>query len=99
MINGLADKLKTLRKNNNLTRKQVSELLGISVSNMAHYEAGERVPSIKNLIKLASLYKVSVDYLLGCDNNSANMLSLNGLTPKQIKTVKSVVECFHGINK
>lgn len=54
MLENLGDKLKTLRVNNQLTRKQVAELIGVSVSTIGLYESNERLPSIPVLVKLAS---------------------------------------------
>lgn len=96
MLQNLGDKLKSARVNNNLSRNQVAELIGVSVSMIGHYETGERVPSVETLLKLASQYKVSIDYLLGNTTNS-NSLSLDGLTYKQIQAVKQIVDCFRNL--
>ncbi len=96
MLQNLGDKLKSARVNNNLSRNQVAELIGVSVSMIGHYETGERVPSVEILLKLASRYKVSIDYLLG-NNTNSNSLSLDGLTYKQIQAVKQIVECFRNL--
>ena len=47
------------------TQRQVAEYLGISQPSYIRYENGSSEPTLENLIKLAELYKVSVDYLLG----------------------------------
>lgn len=96
MLQNLGDKLKSARVNNNLSRNQVAELIGVSVSMIGHYETGERVPSVEILLKLASRYKVSIDYLLG-NNTNSNSLSLDGLTYKQIQAVKQIVDCFRNL--
>ena len=96
MLQNLGDKLKSARVNNNLSRNQVAELIGVSVSMIGHYETGERVPSVETLLKLASRYKVSIDYLLG-NNTNSNSLSLDGLTYKQIQAMKQIVECFRNL--
>lgn len=93
MIENLGKKLESLRISSKLSRKQVAELLGISVSMVGLYETDQRLPSLKILIKLAAHYKVSVDYLLGT-HIERNVLSLDGLTDKQIQVLKQTVECF-----
>jgi transcriptional regulator with XRE-family HTH domain len=98
MLENLGDKLKTLRVNNQLTRKQVAELIGVSVSTIGLYESNERLPSIPVLVKLASQYKTSVDYLLNIDTSNKSVLSLDGLTDKQIKALKMTAECFRNSN-
>ena len=98
MLENLGDKLKTLRVKNQLTRKQVAELVGVSVSTIGLYESNERLPSIPVLVKLASQYKTSVDYLLNIDTSNKSVLSLDGLTDKQIKALKMTAECFRNSN-
>ena len=98
MFEDLGNKLKTLRLNSNLSRKQIAELIGVSVSMVGLYESGERLPSLHMIVKLAAQYKVSVDYLLDCNTGVADSLSLDGLTDKQIKALKLTVDCFRGQN-
>lgn len=54
-----------LRKLNNLTQKQVASQLGISQPSYIRYENGKAEPSLENLVKLADLFDVSIDYLCG----------------------------------
>ncbi|MBO5337519.1 MAG: helix-turn-helix transcriptional regulator [Lachnospiraceae bacterium] len=98
MIKNLGYKLKTLRVNNQLSRKQVADLVGVSVSTIGLYESDERLPSLPVLVKLATQYKTSVDYLLGVESVGKDMLSLDGLTDKQIKALKMTAECFRNQN-
>ncbi len=56
--------LKKLRKNEKLTQEEISGLLDVDRSNVANYEAGKRLPPIESLIKIASHFKVSLDYLI-----------------------------------
>lgn len=94
MLNNLGNKLKIARVNQNLSRKQVAELVGISSSTIGLYESGERLPSLAVLVKLATHYKVSIDYLLDLDHSNKQSLSLDGLTDKQIKALKLTADCF-----
>lgn len=94
MINGLNKRLQMSRINCNLSRKQVSELLDVSESLIGLYENASRQPSLNTLMKLASIYKVSTDYLLGCDNTEQEQLSLSGLTASQKQALKLTAKCF-----
>lgn len=53
------------RKLNKMTQRQVAEHLGISQPSYIRYENGSAQPTLENLVKLADLFDVSVDYLLG----------------------------------
>ncbi|MCI8283955.1 MAG: helix-turn-helix transcriptional regulator [Firmicutes bacterium] len=59
------DRLKELRKNSTFTQKELANNLGISVTAYQYYEAGKNQPSIENLIKLADMFNVTLDYLTG----------------------------------
>lgn len=64
------EKLKLLRKQRNLTQTDVANHLKITVSAYGNYELGQRSPTPETLIKLADFFGVSVDYLLGLDDNT-----------------------------
>ena len=58
-------KMKELREQRRLTQKQVAELLEISRSSYAKYEAEKRELPAEVLIKLVRFYKTSADYIVG----------------------------------
>lgn len=59
------EKLIEQRKLNNYTQRQLAEYLQIAQPSYIRYEKGTSEPSLENLVKLADLFDVSVDYLLG----------------------------------
>lgn len=58
-------RLKDLRTENTMTRAQLAERLNISVRLVSYWENGERECNFDMLVKLAQIFDVSVDYLLG----------------------------------
>ena len=54
-----------LRKLNRFTQREVAQRLGISQPSYIRYEDGSAEPTLENLVKIADLYDVSVDFLLG----------------------------------
>lgn len=54
-----------LRKLNRFTQREVAQRLGISQPSYIRYENGSAEPTLENLVKIADLYDVSVDFLLG----------------------------------
>lgn len=54
-----------LRKLNRFTQREVAQHLGISQPSYIRYENGSAEPTLENLVKIADLYDVSVDFLLG----------------------------------
>lgn len=98
MIQGLDKRLQISRINCNLTRKQVAELVGVSESLIGLYESASRQPSLSTLVKLATQYHVTTDYLLGFESVNQDTLSLTGLTSKQIQALTLTAQCFRDRN-
>ena len=59
------ERLIELRKQFNLTQRQLAEKLGITQPSYIRYEIGNSEPTLENLVKLADIFDVSVDFLLG----------------------------------
>lgn len=59
------DILKSLRTQYNMSQQDVSNKLNINRSTYARYESSSTQPDFDTLIKLADLYNVSIDYILG----------------------------------
>lgn len=89
MVN-MGNKLKTLRMQKKLTQKQVAERIGLAISAVSSYEAGTRYPSYEVLIKLARIYHVSTDYLLGMTEK--RIVDTTGLNEEEVATVSQLVE-------
>jgi len=60
-----AERLKELRERRGLSQYKLAELLGVSPSTVAAWEVGRNEPSYDMLRKIADVFEVSVDYLLG----------------------------------
>ena len=60
-----AERLKTLRKQVKLTQAQIAEKLNISQQAYASWERGVKKPTQENLVKIAQVLNVTVDYLVG----------------------------------
>lgn len=60
-----SERLKKLRKDTGLTQVDVASKLGISQQAYASWERGVKKPTQDNLVKIAQVLNVSVDYLVG----------------------------------
>jgi len=60
----ISERLKTLRKLNNLSQDNVAKYLEIQRTTISQYESGDLIPPTLNIIKLAKLYNVTTDYIL-----------------------------------
>jgi len=65
-------RLRALRKNKDLSQKELSEKLGISVASISHYENNDKKPKSELIIKLSNFYNVSADYILGLSDIKDN---------------------------
>lgn len=82
--------LKKLRLQEGLTQQQLADKLGVTKSVVSYYELQERSPSPEVLTKLASIFHVTTDSLLGIER-SGDYVDLSGLDEEDIVTVKRLV--------
>ena len=60
----MKNRIKSLREDNDLTQKQISEFLNVSQVAYSYYEINKRAIPVELLSKLADFYGTSIDYLL-----------------------------------
>jgi transcriptional regulator with XRE-family HTH domain len=63
------DRIHLLREKHALTQEELAGRLGISRASLSHYETSRREPDYETMNKIATFFKVSIDYLLGRSNN------------------------------
>ena len=81
----LSEKLRELRKKMGLTQNDVAVQIGVSRVGYTQYELGKREPDYEILKKIAKIFNVSLDYLLGM----TEMLSPQELIiPDELKNVR-----------
>lgn len=91
--------LKELRLQSGMTQKDLALLIGVTKSVISYYELSERSPSPEILIKLASVFHVSADYLLGIDSQGSPSLDLSGLNQEDISLLRQTAELLRKKNK
>lgn len=73
MINDMFSfRLRELRENRHLNRTTLGELCGIGKNAIGQYERQEKTPTLKTLLILADYFQVSLDYLVGRQENPKN---------------------------
>ena len=68
-----ADRISELRRNHNLTQKQLAANTGISEISVKSYEGRRRQPAHDAIIALADFFNVSLDYLVGRSDNPVRL--------------------------
>ena len=71
---------KKLRAKVNLTQSEVAKILNLNRSTISQWERGNAIPDQILLPKLANLYNVSTDYLLGVENEKNIIVIQNELS-------------------
>ncbi len=69
-----SERLKELRKQAHLTQVELASKLGIVQSSYADWERGKKKPTQENLVKIAQILDVSVDYLVGNSEEKSDEL-------------------------
>lgn len=86
-------RLKELRQNLHCTQEKIANDLNIARTTYRNYENGDREPSLEFLIKIADYFDISLDYLLGRQNN--NLLFIDSLSPAK----KELISMIKGLNE
>lgn len=63
----LGKRIKTLRKENNLTQEELGKIINVTKVSICCYEKETRIPTLETLIALAKVFKVDINYFLGND--------------------------------
>lgn len=63
--NKIGDNIRVLRKKNGLLQKDLADQLNITRQALSNYKVGKRIPDIFELIRMAEIFKVSVDEIIG----------------------------------
>lgn len=70
-------RLKELRKENRITQKELAKHLNLTANSICEWENMRSEPNISTLIKIASLFQCSIDYLVGREDDLGNIVIQN----------------------
>ena len=62
-------RIRDLREDSDKTQQEIADYLGTSQTMYARYERGANELPLRHLVRLADLYNVSTDYILGRTND------------------------------
>ena len=80
----ISENIKNLRKAHSLTQEQMAEALGVTVGAVYKWEAGLSMPEIKLIMEIADFFEISVDTLLGYEQQ-------NGSVENRIQRIKQCI--------
>ena len=71
--------LVSLMEENNMKQNVVADQIGVSEVTISRYISGKRTPRLDIIIKIANLFNVSTDFLLGISSNPNQLTSSGNL--------------------
>ncbi len=83
--------LKELRKKNKITQEQLAQIIGVERSSIGKYESPTKpvIPSSDILMRMAEYFNVSIDYLMGRENET---LQPEKKQTKEEKDIEKIID-------
>lgn len=85
----LSENIKKLRIANGLSQVELAKKLGVTKQCVSNWENDNVMPSIDMLVKIANLFKVSTDHILGIDEKK--YLEITGLSDDQLAHIQAII--------
>lgn len=74
VIHLFGDRLRELRKNNNLTQDDIAKMFNVTNNAVYSWEVGKSQPSMEIIVALAKYFNVTTDYLLGLNQDDLDKI-------------------------
>lgn len=97
MVNCLNSTIRQLRITHGFSQVEFAKLIGVTKQCVSNWENDNVLPSIEMLIKIADLFQVSTEYLLGRSHKIT--LDVSDLTADQIGHISLVIRDLSLLNK
>ncbi len=90
------DNLRAIRKLRGYTQQELAKQLNYGSSTISNYESGHNQPNIQDLVRMAKILSVSMDCLLGVEENSLEFVEwktkYDGLSAEQKQELVKFME-------
>ena len=96
MLNSLNENIRSLRLAQGMNQVEFANLLGVTKQCVSNWENDNVLPSIEMLSKIADVFNVRTDYLLG--RESMNYLDVSKLTNEQIGHISLIIKDYESLN-
>lgn len=100
-----AERLKSLRNEKGLTQTELADMLSFGRTAIANYESGRNKPDPVVLSKLAEIFDVTTDYLIGVSNvrkpkgitrfHLKDSMEVQDLPPEAIEEFENMLDYLH----
>lgn len=96
MLHSLNENIRTMRMARGMSQVEFAKLIGVTKQCVSNWENDNVIPSIEMLVKIADIFNVRTDLLLGRD--SVEVIDVSGLTDEQRGHVALIVKDFELLN-
>ncbi len=86
----LNENIRKLRQARNLSQVDLGRMLGVTKQSVSNWENDNIPPSVDMLLRIAEVFSVSTDYLLGL--NERQYIEVTGLSNKQIAHIAAIID-------
>lgn len=90
------ERIRTLRKERNMTLRDLAEKLNIPFTTLGNYEREDREPNVSTFLALSDFFGVSIDYLTGNQKGGKSGMTQNKfevrLLPFEVKLTSTAAE-------
>ena len=97
MIYSLNENIKRLRTSHGMSQVEFAKLVGVTKQCVSNWENDNVLPSIDMLVKIAELFKVRTDFLLGRESDA--YIDVSALTEEQRGHISLIVADLEKRNK
>lgn len=92
MNTNIGENIKKLRTAKNMTQTELAERINITKATVSSYENNTRMPSYDVLLKIASIFHVTTDNLLGFSNKY--VVDVSNLNQRQRNIVNEIIRLY-----
>lgn len=82
-------RIKELRLSKGLSQNELAKVVGCNQTAVGKYERAQLEPNIHALNKLADFFNVSIDYLVGREDDFGNVSTKSNVTEKEARLLKA----------
>ncbi len=97
MLYGLNENIKKLRLSHGMNQVEFAKLVGVTKQCVSNWENDNVLPSVEMLLKIADVFRVSTDFLLG--REATAVINVSGLNDVQIGHISLLINDLSEKNK
>ena len=86
----LSQQIRALRTSRKMSQVELAKALGVTKQSVSNWENDNIQPSVEMLVRIAAVFSVTTDCLLGLD--AKETIDVSGLTARSIAHLRDLVE-------